>query len=384
MVNTDEYAILRKEPFSTKIDVFNELFNTCNKLTFLIGAGCSACADLPLISELTTRVLAHNSLSRTDKQILNIVKESFAGSQTSHIEHFISEIVDWLAIAQRRTSQGVGDKTIEIGEVSFSADELRETTYNIKKAIACITHKRSVSIDTHKDFIHSVHVPIRPGRPQSQIPVDYLVLNYDTLFEDALALEQVTYTDGFEGGVTAWWREGQFEQDNLQARVFKLHGSIDWYELPHDPLPRRVNTTIDMQQADGLPILIWPSSTKYRESQLDPFAQLMDYARNVLNGQQVAQRLLIICGYSFGDDHINLEIDKALRENNAELTVVVFTSEDEPVGQVKDWHQDSAVTNRVLVFTNRGYYRGNCQCLSKKDLKWWKFENVTRILGGAL
>ena len=384
MPNTDEFAILRKDPFSTKIDNFNKLINTCNKLTFLIGAGCSACADLPLIRGLTTRVLAHNSLSQTDKQILNVVKDSFAGSQTSHIEHYISEIVDWLAIAQRRASQGVGDETIEIGGESFTVDELRETTYNIKKAIACITQTRSVSIDTHKNFVHSVHVPVRPGRPNSQIPIDYLVLNYDTLLEDALALEQVTYTDGFEGGVTAWWREEKFEQGNWEARVFKLHGSIDWYKLPDDPLPRRVNTTIEMLQADNLPILIWPSSTKYQESQLDPFAQLMDHARHVLDGQQIAQRLLVICGYSFGDDHINLEIDKALREHSAELNVAVFTSEDEPVGQVEDWHHDPAVTNRVSIFANGGFYCGDSQCLAAEELKWWKFENVTRILGGQL
>jgi hypothetical protein len=92
--------------------------------------------------------------------------------------------------------------------------------------------------------------------------------------------------------------------------------------------------------------------------------------------------VLIVCGYRFGDSHINLEIDRALRESTGRLTVVVFTSDDEPIGQLKLWKEDTSVHEQVLIYSNRGFFHGDHSVTSTKDLLWWKFENFTRLLGG--
>ena len=201
--------------------------------------------------------------------------------------------------------------------------------------------------------------------------MDYLVLNYDTVLEDALALERVPFADGLDGGVTGWWRPETFDREGLAARVFKLHGSINWCEFPDDPLPRRVGASLQIAAANERRILIWPASTKYRETQLDPYAQLAERARRVL-----------VCGYRFGDAHINLELDRALRESAGDLTIVVFTSDDEPSGKLGLWHKDASVTEQVLIFANRGFFHGAQSAPATKDLLWWRFENITRLLGG--
>ena len=77
-------------------------------------------------------------------------------------------------------------------------------TDQLKKGIAGVIEKK-VSIETHQSFVRAVHRPQRPGKSPSGQTVDYLVMNYDTAFEDALALERVPFADGLEGGVTGWW-----------------------------------------------------------------------------------------------------------------------------------------------------------------------------------
>ncbi len=113
---------------------------------------------------------------------------------------------------------------------------------------------------------------------------------------------------------------------------------------------------------------------------MDPYAQLTGHARVALNSGP--QRLLVICGYRFRDPHINLEIDRALRESEGALTVAAFTSDNVPSGQLEKWHKDDSVTEQVLIFANRGFFHGTNSADSSTDLLWWRFENVTRLLGG--
>jgi hypothetical protein len=212
--------------------------------------------------------------------------------------------------------------------------------------------------------------------------VEYLVLNYDTVLEDALALERVPFSDGLEGGATGWWRPQTFDRDDLAARVYKLHGSIEWSESPDDPSPRRVGASLEVGATGDRRILIWPASTKYRETQLDPFAHLWERARKVLRPSHGSQCVLVVCGYRFGDTHVNLELDRALRNSAGDLTIVVFTSDDVPAGQLKKWHDDDAVKEQVIMFANKGFFHGTQSESATNDLLWWKFENITRLLAG--
>jgi len=208
------------------------------------------------------------------------------------------------------------------------------------------------------------------------------VLNYDTLIEDCLALEKVPFADGLDGGVTGWWDATTFDQEGLMARVLKLHGSINWFEFPDDPLPRRVPKNISGASVNDRRIVIWPASTKYRETQRDPYAQLANQAREILRPADGSQRVLAVCGYRFGDSHINIELDCALRESAGRLTIVAFSSDPGLEGVLKQWHDDVAVREQVLIYGKRGFWHGDTIEASATDLPWWKFENITRLLGG--
>jgi hypothetical protein len=332
------------------------------------------------MEELTDEVQKKLVEGSKPKQILNYVAQSFAGAKTANIEDYMSEIVDLLAIAERRVNRGAKNSDIRIDKDVFQVDELRQALHDIKNIIAVLIDT-SVDIAAHRKFIKAVHGTLRAGKSISSKPVDYIILNYDNLIEDALAIERLPYTDGFSGGVTGWWDSSLLAENAVIARVLKVHGSIDWCSLDDDTLPRRIRPAISlMQQVEK--VLIWPAATKYLETQRDPYSQIMNYLRGSLRPTAHAQIVLIICGYGFGDAHINIEIDRALHESDGNLTLLVFTSLDQPEGQLASWLDNPAVREEVRIHSKRGFYHGQTALRSDIDLPWWKFETLTRLLGG--
>lgn len=350
----------------------------------LLGAGASCCAGLPLTNQLTQEALNSDKLTSTSKQILGSIQASFAGSvPASHIEDYLSELVDWLAITARRANRKATVKKVHIGGVEYSNEQLLEAIEQIKVAIFNVI-KIDVESAVHERFVQALHRPMRPGKSNHSGVIDYLVMNYDTLIEDSLALSKLRYADGLEGGVSGWWNPSTFDQSGLDARVYKLHGSINWAEHPPSTAPLRIAPHLKRSQQQASKIMIWPASTKYRETQLDPYANLMNRARSVLNPQGGGQRVLLITGYSFGDSHINLEIERGLKSSNGNLTVIVFTSDAEPTGILQDWYADKSINEQVLIYADKGFFHAENKAVSATSIEWWRFENLTQILEGGI
>ena len=185
MNELDGLSFLKKEPFKHAINEFNSLMAQYGRV-FLIGAGCSKCAGLPLMEELTSEVLKkldsdeHNA-DTTD--ILKRIQEDFNGSNGSNIEDYLSEIIDLLAIAERRTERGAANNQVFIGGKQYSRQQLRESAEKIKRTISDIIEcgDRKIDVAVHREFVKAVHRPIRPGKTDDIGCVDYLCLNYDTL-----------------------------------------------------------------------------------------------------------------------------------------------------------------------------------------------------------
>lgn len=375
-------TVFEQKEFREAINKLEELLS--HSKAVLLGAGASFCAGLPLTNQLTERALESEKLSADSKLILTAIQTSFSGANpASHIEDYLSELIDWLAITVRRVNRNVPSSQVEIDGTAYSNEQLKQAINEIKLAIFDIVN---VDIDsaTHERFVQALHRPMRPGKDNQPCTIDYLVMNYDTLIEDSLALSQLRYADGLEGGVSGWWNPSTFEQYNLDARVFKLHGSINWAEHPSSLTPLRIAPHLKCGQGQSTKIMIWPASTKYRETQLDPYANLLHRARAVLNPRDGSQRVLLIVGYSFGDAHINLEIERGLRTSNGNLTVIVFTSDAEPDGILKIWHADNAINEQLLIFADKGFYHADHKATSANSIEWWKFENLTQILEGGI
>jgi len=375
-------SFLEERKFREAIDKLEELL--LHSKAVLLGAGASCCAGLPLTNQLTEKAIASDKLSADSRALLNNIQDSFKGSSpTSHIEDYLSELVDWLAITSRRASRNVDKSNISIGGTEYSHEKLLIAIDEIKQAIFSVINVE-VDSEVHERFVQALHRPIRPGKNILSGTIDYLVMNYDTLIEDALALSNLCYADGLEGGVSGWWSSATFEQKNLDARVLKLHGSVNWAEHPTTAEPLRIAPHLKRSKQQASKIMIWPASTKYRETQLDPYADLIQRARSILNPKHGCQRVLLVVGYSFGDAHINLEIERGLKSSKGNLTLIVFTSEEEPSGVLRSWHEDPSINEQVLIFADKGFFHAESKIISDNSIEWWKFENLTQILEGGI
>lgn len=375
---SDDLSVFSSPELKDVVQDMRDLLSQ-SRLAFLFGAGCSKIAGLPLMPELTETVLGHNGIGDDTKKLLDKVRELFSGAASATIEDYMSEIVDLLSIAERRTRRGATQSKVLVGDQRRDATELQNALDEIKGAVSSAIGDKEVDIATHQQFVRAIHSSLRAGKAGRG--VDYFILNYDTLIEDALGLERVIYCDGFTGAATGWWEPRTFRSDGKAARVFKIHGSIDWCLLEDDSLPRRIRSGIKTE-SDKKHVLIYPAATKYQETQRDPFAQMLHYMRQSLCPGEGKEMVLAICGYSFGDSHIDLEIENALYQSEGRLTIAAFINSNEPESKLRNWLDDPTINEQIRVYANNGFFHGNRQSKQDFDLPWWKFEILTRLLGG--
>ena len=376
----DELESLRNPEYTEPIEELVKLLSQ-SKRVFVIGAGCSKCAGLPLMEELTVEVL--KEIPEVDKThtILQGLANNFTKSTGCTIEDYMSELVDLISIADRRELRCAEVATVTIGANEYSAKDLRGALATIKQKIEYAFINRQIRIHYHRQFTRAVHGRLQSGKAGSIHPVDYFTLNYDTLLEDALALERIPLADGFNGGATGWWDAKAYNDSSAHARVYKVHGSIDWCLLDDDVLPRRIRHGLK-DNREREPVLIWPAATKYREAQRDPYAQILNMMRCTLRPSQNSEVVLTVIGYSFNDYHINDELDRALKESDGRLTILVFTNYDKPQGILDAWLSDPNLKERVRIHAKRGFFHADTKIESNADISWWKFEALIRILGG--
>ena len=334
-----------------QLENIQNLFSSTEKL-FLLGAGCSVCVGLPVMEKLTENVLG-KATGKTCK-ILNAINDEVGGN----IENILSQLNNYIAVASKRIAASTD---IQINNFIFEKKELRAAVQEAKKLIATDIEAALKTPTHHLDFVKAVHRTQRPGRKTNAPLIYYFILNYDTLIEDALGSEGISYTDGMLGGATAYWTPNLFDKNYFQAKVLKLHGSLDWYRKPDTEDIRRLPKHM---RTDEPQLIIAPAESKYAETQAHPYTTLMAQFRDVLTRSHKDTTLFII-GYGFGDAHINKHIEQALKFNE-KLTVVVLAKAVPDDSPVANWQDDDDTNKRLIVL---------------KDDESWKFENFTKLIG---
>ena len=245
-----------------------------------------------------------------------------------------------------------------------------------------------VTIDEHMEFVRSIFGSVRAGLEVVRTPVEFFTTNYDTLLEDALSLNGIDYQDGFSGGGVGFWSIRHYEyHSSTQAIVTKLHGSIDWHRQTEVGSPLFRVRYSDTYPGEGGVVMIYPQATKYLNAQQDPFAELFQRFRQRL--AKGVDQVLLVCGYSFGDEHINAEIEIALSAPKSQLTVIAFA--EEPDGTLppvlESWRNHDQWGNQVFIASSQGLYQG-CDgpffIQPTGSRNWWAFSGVTKLLVNGL
>jgi hypothetical protein len=364
--------------------------------SWLFGAGISFNAGIPLMGPLTSHVFskAEKENDELTKEVLQAIKDELP--EFYHIEHILSQLGDYSTIAERSK-----DKKVKIGSRSIGTEELGKLHSKLLRWIAEIIRwgyipgnedspekigsrdEPLVKVDWHRDFMLAMFNRSQAGISERRGPVRLFTTNYDTLIEDALSLCCIPYWDGFLGGAVAFRSHhyGEKEPDfGYRAHVIKLHGSIDWH-LGDDDRVWRVRDG-DLYPNKSAKVIIYPQATKYLATQRDPFSAQFDLFRRTLGLS--SENVLATCGYSYGDEHINQEIELSMQHSDNKTTILAFSSSLNPV--LERWRA-SSWAKRLYVISENGVYVGSegpyFPPTDGTKMDWWTFSGVTKILSSG-
>ena len=207
-------------------------------------------------------------------------------------------------------------KTSEKEEFSSIAEIVETIIAGIKKFVLykCITGlfadgDKSV-VEHYQRFYQSLAT-----RSRGLSPPWVFTTNYDLFNEQAMDRSGIPYSNGFSGTVErrfnpATYRRALAEQLDITSRRWaavdgfvyfcKLHGSVNWIEEDAGLFPiRESHTSLDPSEDR---VMIYPTPSKQTASFGSPYSDMFrEFQGQVVQDQSV----LVIMGYSFGDEHIN-------------------------------------------------------------------------------
>lgn len=334
-------------PYRRATDLLQRLAPGKMRIGFFIGAGC------PLSIRVTDG-------SGTKPLIPDIVGLTANVKSTLDADPNLKVILD--KIWDRIISRSITSPTVEdalshirglkslcgsLGIDGFSEKELGHLDQEICKRIRSIA---SVSLPSNNTAYHVLARWIQTV-PRER-PVEVFTTNYDLLMEQAFEEQHVPHFDGFVGSESAFLDHDSMVEDDLPprwARLWKIHGSINWWMTSDRRIRRRRDSK------DGEQLLIYPSHLKYDQSRQMPFLAMLDRLRVFLSSDQC---VLVMCGYSFGDPHINAFIAQGLASNpNAACIAMIFgdLADVNPAVQLANQHPnlsllaaDGAILGTVL------------------------------------
>jgi len=165
------------------------------------------------------------------------------------------------------------------------------------------------SLPEYKNAYHRFAVWVR--QLERTYPLEVFTPNYDLLVEEAFEKFRVPFFDGFVGAREPFFDLAAMEQDKVPerwARLWKLHGSINWIKQSDDSVFRC------HPPKPGQQVMIYPSHLKYEQSRRMPYLAMCDRLKAFF---RETNPVIVLCGYSFADDHLNELLLDGLRGNRS-------------------------------------------------------------------
>jgi hypothetical protein len=268
---------------------------------FLLGAGCPFSvkdeANNPLIPDIKglTDIVSEKIRSGANKNswemILTQLKDD--GYIIPNIEDLLSRV------------RGLIDY-IGSGEIKgFKKEALIGLEEDIcKEIITCVNKELPNKLTPYSNLCTWIAAIERSE------PIEIFTTNYDLLLEQALEDHQVPFFDGFIGSKNPFFDPHAIESDKLPsrwARVWKLHGSINWKSATTKDNLKVWRDPADKSSGN---VVIHPSHLKYEESRKMPYLAMMDRLKRFLS---IPSSAFLINGYSFRDQHLNYVIIQGLQ-----------------------------------------------------------------------
>jgi len=298
------------DPYRRVTDILQRLAPGRMRIAFLLGAGCplaireNAVPLIPDIAGLTNLVKESLAKESETKKVADGLWARVEGRGISNptIEDLLSHARTLLSLCSDAGIDGFSKKELEAFDQGACA--------TVREAVSKSLPAEGTPYHTLASWIQSIY---------REYPVEIFTTNYDELMEQALEDRGVPYFDGFVGAASAFLDLDSMVDDDLPARwarLWKMHGSINWW------LTKKEQVRRSRDKIEGEQLLIYPSHLKYDQSRQMPYLAMLDRLRVFLRSHQ---SVVVTCGYSFVDEHINAYLAQGLAGNpNASCLALIY------------------------------------------------------------
>lgn len=389
----------------------------------MLGAGASIPAGMPSTEEITNRILTGDEIVREYSDdtyrlgkfsweqfgfkeeyiwrvkecieyIMNVAKSYYKGSGFDEINY---EDIYYVAIqiyngvmyeyrnpalaplisdAKKTLSKLLIPLENEDREEWLFEDLFNETAKYIEN-IAWRMIDKPVKNIKHLEFIESAY------KAHDIQQLDIFTLNHDRVLDEFFKQKSIDIIDGFETfkGRFQTWNEEVFDNSNGTPRVFRLHGSIDWYGyIRYEKQERNylIAKYLPLQTLHDLGIPGLDPSPMPSEPHIlvGTYNKLFDYQRPVFFEMQCyfhkslkQSNKLFVTGYSFNDRTINDRIGFWMEHNKCAHTVIAHAKYEELI-------KNSSRAMASSIENWRG--KGRLQVVPRmiEDIDWFEIEEA--------
>jgi SIR2-like domain len=335
------------------------------RIGYFIGAGCplgiydekgeKSLQHIPDVAGLTKNV--HGQLSKQDdgksanEKLIPIWDKLAEACKdgtviTPNVEHILSELRTLCGRRGKSDVDGMAKERLALLDTTI-CDLIAEEVGKALPIHRCAYHRFASWV----------------GGLQRVAPVELFTPNYDLLLEEAFEQQRIPHFDGFVGAREPFFDLASIEQDAIPARwtrLWKLHGSINWQKRDDGGVFR-----VAGKAAEGK-AMIYPSHLKYDQSRRMPYLAMLDrlkaFFRTGGHAQGFGPPVLVVCGYSFCDEHLNEVLLDGLRGNRSAQCFVLAYSALAKVREVVALAETQPnlsviALDGAVVGTRKGYYR---------------------------
>lgn len=275
-----------------------------------------------------------NALDIIQEELCDGVEDVEMRKRIFMIENILSSIDQKIRVVGKDKLCGLNkEELIEVRKIII--DEIKILVSVHDNASVKISNENLV----HYDFARYIKYASR------KYPIEIFTTNYDYLFECAMEQNFLPYFDGFVGGFNPFFDPVSVENDQATpywTKLWKLHGSLGWKYSENDKRIVRSRTSTDDS------IVIYPSMLKYDDSRKQPYSSYMDRLAKFIKSED---GVLFICGYSFGDEHINETIMNALSQSRSSTVIALFF--DKELNENSKAVELARRSNKIMLCANK-------------------------------
>ncbi|MDB5073180.1 MAG: hypothetical protein JWM87_4291 [Candidatus Eremiobacteraeota bacterium] len=334
------------------------------RLILFVGAGVSKPSGLPLAAELTKRILepshADDEARERERNLLNVIYEydthdikrvgiypdadGFkasgsiyrAGGSTYEDLFFLCQQISLWNI-------GLSDNSLTTPFMECierkAGSLLRGPTVDARLCDlaslgrkACSFIESVVAEELDRAYSRGFDLLFELATAPEMEQLNIVTLNHDTLVEQFLSSNDVSFIDGFgeRDGDVRWHDDSVYETAHSRVRLFKLHGSVDWYSFQYAGRARTATLLgrdpATAQDRAGKRLTAGPLTPSF----LSGINKALAYQRGIFAdihfrfGELLRQcDRIVMSGYGWGDTVINFQLDTWLDRSRRNTIVLL-------------------------------------------------------------